>query len=405
MIRKKSSGIKILHVASHLDVRMGGSILAAVQIADAVEGGEITCTVAGTAVSGSNTEKYFQENFPRLRFEAFPMEFPRRSFHSRQLRNWLRSQVGHFDIVHTHGLFNFPYLFGGWAAIQSGRPLVISPHNSLDPYDLRKRAWLKRWIYGPWVVRQLLARCERVLCSAPLESERLVTYGASPAPQVETIPYPVPPLPEGRGTGDWRSKHGISPKACAILFLSRLDRKKGLDLLVPAFLQLAAEQPDVVLVIAGSGEETLAAEMRSQIAVAGLERRVFWTGFITGADRLQAYRECDVFALPSYNENFGLVVVEAMYAGKPVLISREVYIHETIDRHRCAEVCETTTESVLAGLRRLTRDSARREKMGQLARSAALTEFAPDRVRGRLLQMYRALTRDSPSDFLQHSAS
>ena len=390
--------LRILHVASHLDIRMGGSIVAAAQIAETVAGEEFSCTVAGTVVAGSGTEGYFRANYPRVQFEPFPMAFPRHSFNSPRLRRWLKSAAGQFDVVHTHGLFNFPYLFGGRAALAAGVPLVISPHNSLDPYDLRKKAWLKRLVYGPWMVRPLLAGCARVLCCAPLEARRLVTYGAHPNPEVATVPLPVAPLPASAPAGEWRRRHGFAADACVLLFLSRLDRKKGLDLLVPAFLSVAREDPSAMLAIAGDGDEALATELRRLVAQSGLEDRVRWLGFVTGEERVQALRGCDVFVLPSYNENFGIAVVEALHAGRPVLISNEVYIHEVLSRRGCAEVCEPTGAGVLAALRRLVSDRAHRERLARQAEATALAEFAPDVVRDQLRELYRQVRRENCRD-------
>ena len=173
-----------------------------------------------------------------------------------------------------------------------------------------------------------------------------------------------------------------------VLFLSRIDRKKGLDLLVRAFARVLPQAPGTFLVIAGSGDAVYEREVRAQVESSGIGANVKWLGFVTGVNRLQAYRECDIFALTSYNENFGLVVVEAMYAGKPVLITTEVYLHETLASHGCAEICAPTLDAIEAGLKRLLLDPVLRKAMGARGVDAAAREYGPDAVRSRLQAVY-----------------
>ncbi|MBX3732954.1 MAG: glycosyltransferase [Verrucomicrobiae bacterium] len=381
--------LRILHVASHLNMRMGGSILAAAQVAETVAGEGWECRVVGTVVAGSGSEEPFPGLFPGVQFQVFPMQFPKHSYHSMALKRWLAAHTAAYDVVHTHGLFNFPYLFGAGAAARAGRPLVVSPHNSLDPYDLRKKALLKRYVYGPWFVRPLLASAATVLCTTPLEAERLVTYGADPRPEVAVIPLPVPVPPPAGPDPAWRAQHDIPADATVILFLSRLDPKKGLNLLIEAFGRVAGADPAAYLVVAGSGDDSVLAEARRLVEVLGLGGRVRWLGFVTGAEKQRAYAGCDLFALTSFNENFGIVVVEALYAGKPVLISREVYLHEMLAPHGCADVCEPTLESVTQALGRLVSDRGHRQALAARAREVAVAAFAPEKVRERLRDVYR----------------
>lgn len=117
-----------------------------------------------------------------------------------------------------------------------------------------------------------------------------------------------------------------------MLFLSRIHEKKGLDLLIPAFA--AARTGDAVLLLAGPDVGGYLATVEQMIRSAGIERRVIYANMLTGRTRLAALGGSDLFVLPSYQENFGIVVVEALAAGTPVLISDQVNIHRHISQVR-----------------------------------------------------------------------
>jgi glycosyltransferase involved in cell wall biosynthesis len=372
---------------------MGGSIIAAAQIASTSHGEGIESVIAGTVVRDSGTEKYFTEQYPTVAFRAFDQSFPKRFLNSAMLRRWLRTEARGFDAIHVHGFFNFPYLYAGRSALRNRRPLVLSAHNSLDPYDLRKKALLKRCFFGPVFVRPLLAGARCVMCTTELEAARLVTYNVTPEPPRVVVPLPVPPPRPMPRDNEWRRRHNIPNDACVVLFLSRFDQKKGLDLLVMAMARIAQPHPGAILAIAGGGDDLVARNTRDLVQLHRVGDRVRWLGFLTGDAKRQAYDQCDIFALPSRNENFGLVVVEAMYAGKPLLISQEVYLRETLARYHCAQICETTVESVATALAHLLNDANLRRDMGLRAAAAATKEFAPAVVRKRLQNLYRDVCR------------
>lgn len=383
--------LRILHLASHLHVKMGGSIVAAFQIADATHGDGYECVMAGTSMPGSGSEKFFVEGWPRLQVLAFPMVFPHHSFNSWALKTWLRNNASSFDVVHIHGLFNFPYVYGGLAALRSQRPLVISPHNSLDPYDLRKKAWLKRWIFAPLAGRKLIERCAAILCSTDMEASRLDLLNARQRPATRVVPYPVSSPGVVPRDGVWRRKHQLAPDDMVVLFLSRIDRKKGMDLLIEAFIGAAQSRPKLRLVIAGGDTGELATEIKSRVHAAGMDDRVRWVGFLSGRDKVAAYVESDIFALPSYNENFGIVVVEAMYCGTPPLITEEVYLQEILKKKDCAVICQPTIASVRSSLETLIDDGALRQRLAKAGPGVAEAEFGPDAVRHRLREVYSGL--------------
>ena len=154
-----------------------------------------------------------------------------------------------------------------------------------------------------------------------------------------------------------------------VLFLSRLHEKKGLDLLVPAFAAAKKTAPDLHLVLAGPDDGVLE-RTRALVAEHGVQDSTTFTGMLTGSDKLAAFAAASMFALPSYSENFGIAVVEAMAAGLPAIISDQVNIYREVGGHGTIVVpCEVPalTRAILD----LASDPARACAMGVEARDTA----------------------------------
>ena len=167
--------------------------------------------------------------------------------------------------------------------------------------------------------------------------------------------------------GALRHKWGLG-NAPIVLFLGRLHFKKGLDLLIPAFDALRHEMPDAQLVIAGPENDDYGAKVRGWVRERGLDRAVHFAGMLTGNDVVQAYVDADVFVLPSYTENFGITVAEAMACALPVVISDQVNIHAEVARAGAGLVTRCDAAEVAEALRSLLRDQPRRRTMGEAGR-------------------------------------
>ncbi len=123
----------------------------------------------------------------------------------------------------------------------------------------------------------------------------------------------------------------LKPKAKDIsLFLGRIHRKKGCDMLIDAFAKVAADDPDLYLVMAGPDQQQWSAKLKQTAANLGIKNRVFWPGMVTGDAKWGAFYGSEAFILPSHQENFGIAVAEALACGKPVLLADKVNIAEEI---------------------------------------------------------------------------
>ncbi|MCX5516785.1 transferase [Kaistia algarum] len=286
---------------------------------------------------------------------------------------WVREHADDYDVAVVHGLWN-PASFGGHGALkQSGLPYVVFSHGMMDPwfnekYPLKNVAKQAFWlaIQGP-VLRDahsvlFTSEEERRLARTSFHRhdyrERVVAFGAADAPdrpaaQAEAFAAALPELSGRR----------------YLLFLSRIHPKKGCDLLVKAFAATADLQPDLDIVIAGPDQVGWRAELEPLAASFGIGSRIHWPGMLEGDAKWGAFRGADAFVLPSHQENFGIVVAEAMACHTPVLITDKVNIWREIETSGGGLV-ETDTE---AGIERMLRaflalPTAARREMGERAR-------------------------------------
>jgi glycosyltransferase involved in cell wall biosynthesis len=260
-------------------------------------------------------------------------------------------------------------------------PLVIHPNNSLDPYDLRKHWRIKRSLRP--VLRWLLAGTRALWTASELESERLDTFGVrvdrfvSPLP-VE-LPNPVERPPDA--------------PAGNVLFLGRLDRKKGIERLIQAVAIAQQRGTPLRTVIAGTGDEEYASALR-ELAESHLADGTFdFPGHVAGDEREALFRAASVFVLHSDNENFGIAVIEALGYGLPVVLSPEVYIAGDLAARGVAAVIPVHDIEALSDriADAATLDATKRQELAETARTVA-AEYDMPACAGRDASIRQALS-------------
>lgn len=246
--------------------------------------------------------------------------------YSPRLRSWLAENVTQFDGVVVHSVWTYDSLAAANAA--RGRvPYVVFTHGMLDPW-FRKRyplKHLKKCLYWP-IQYPVLRDAKAVLFTAALEAE-LAPQSFRPNKWTSlVVPYGTngpPPDPETQRKAFQNLVPSLNDRRF-LLFLSRIHEKKGCDLLVEAFAAIAPQHPDVDLVIAGPDQVGLQTKLSELAHSRGIAHRVHWPGMLTGDAKWGALRACEAMVLPSHQENFGVVVAEALACGRPVLISNQV---------------------------------------------------------------------------------
>jgi glycosyltransferase involved in cell wall biosynthesis len=259
---------------------------------------------------------------------------PRQRWYNPELSRWLTANRSRFDGVIVHGLWQYTG-FAAWRSLRATRehpatPYVVFPHGMLDPYfkHAHPAKHLKKSAYWRLIESRVLRNSLRVLFTTEVERD-LALETFRPArwqPLVVAIGADAPPP----NTEDLLlAFYGNCPQLRGerfLLFLGRIDRKKGCDLLLRAFAALAPVDPDLHLVMAGPDPTNWRATLQPFIDASGLTHRIHWPGMLQGDAKWGAFAACEAFVLPSHQENFGIAVVEALASSKPVLITLPINI-------------------------------------------------------------------------------
>jgi glycosyltransferase involved in cell wall biosynthesis len=255
------------------------------------------------------------------------------------LDRWLSGNLARFDVVVVHGI----WMYFGYAVWKATRripvPYFLFTHGALDPWFKRRYPLkhVKKTIYWKALEHKVLRDAERVLFTT--EEEMLLAYRAFLPYQcrAEITGYGIsrPDLPDnfgkGRSIGDLTATHPELGNRNFILYLGRVHEKKGIDLLLRAFSASKAELPNMALVIAGPGDETIVNKLTALASSLGIAGQVIWAGPIYGSAKWNLLRSAEVYILPSHQENFGIGVVEALACATPVLVSDKVNIWREIE--------------------------------------------------------------------------
>ncbi len=311
---------------------------------------------------------------------------------SGDLYRYLNRHIRDYDVIHCHGLWHFgtlaPFLLDRTVA------KVITIHGVLDRWVYAHNTWKKRLI-DTLAQKAYLRRADLVQINNTDERADVLHYLGEPHPNLVIIPNGVrmsdfahlPPK------GQFRATFGLPADQKLILFMSRLNAKKGLDLLLPAFRDYVRQRPGAVLVLAG-GDDGYEAEARQFIEQHGLGDAVRMVGMLTGDDKRAALADADLFTLPSYSEGFSMAVLEAMAAGTPTLVSNRVGFGDAIRQHEAAGlIAELTPDGVRAGLERMLGDEVLRQTVSRNATALLRAQYDIDIVAKRLLDEYEKVVR------------
>jgi glycosyltransferase involved in cell wall biosynthesis len=243
------------------------------------------------------------------------------------LPRYLRARLPNFEIVHIFGLYDLLGARTAAAAHQRNIPYVVEPIGMFVP--IVRNLFLKRLYHGIFG-HKMLQNAAAIIATAEQEKAELI-QGGIPAEKIVLRRNGVSPPAQLPERGKFRSSQGIPAEARLILFLGRLSRKKSPDLLLQAFAQIAASEKDAHLAYVGPDESGMLGQLQGMAVASGIRQRVHFTGPLTGEPKWAAYRDADIFVLPSQNENFGNTAAEAVAAGTPVIVTDQCGIAPLLD--------------------------------------------------------------------------
>ena len=298
---------------------------------------------------------------------------------------WFWRHAREYDVVHVHALFSFLSVVAAGIALFRRVPYIVRPLGTLSAYGVAKR-------------RPFLKRVSIALIEGPLLRRAAFVHFTSAVELKEAqglaIPFRgvvVPLAVESRLSA--LPERGDSPltatsSATTVLYLSRLDPKKNVEGLLRALCLVKKVFPSTQLVIAGSGDDRYVAALKQLANDLGISSAVKWAGYVAGDAKAALLRDADLFVLPSYSENFGIAVAEALAAGLPCVVSRGVAISSEIAEYGAGTVVSTTPESIATAIINLTGDIAARQLAAEAALCLARERFSMAAMGSRLAALY-----------------
>jgi len=379
--------LRLLHVIPSYfpAVRYGGLTSASHGLASALarRGNEVH--VYTTTVDGS-TDLQVPHGVPvqqdGVAVSYFPSPMLRRLYWSPNLALEMRRTITTFDAVHVHST----YLWPTWAAARIAErfvvPYIVSPHGMLVRRLIQGK---NRWVKTAWinlVERRSLRRAWAVHVTSDAEAGEVAAMGFKPQ-RVCKVWHGV----------DWSSEFpalaagpfaGL-PRPYA-LFLGRINWEKGLDRLIAAWNHV----PDLHLVIAGNDEGGYLPRLQELVRAGNGSDRIHFVGPASNEHKWALLSAAEMFLLPSYSENFGCVVAEAMAMARPVVVTPEVGISEVVRDAGAGLVAGGSPELLAAAVRSLHADPTLRQDMGDRGRRAALERLSWDAVAADMEALYAA---------------
>lgn len=393
--------MRILQIVPSISLIYGGPSQMVLGLAPALAQQGVKVTVITTNSNGDTGQKalevplnqpILQNGYEIIYFRCAPF---RRYKFSIDLFRWLNRHANDFDLAHIHALFSPVSSIAATICRHRKLPYILRPLGTLDPADLQKKQKLKK-LYAAVLEGRNLANAAAIHFTSEQEAKISQRFGQATRDFV--LPLGVVDLQEKQNQiiyyerkKEVLNKYNIPGSVPLILFMSRIDPKKGLDLLIPALERLLSEKLNFHFVLAGTNPQdpNYEQQIKTQIEASPLKSHTTITGFVTGKLKSMLLQTADLFVLPSYYENFGIAVAEAMVVGTPVLISDRVHIYEEVINSESGWVCEMNVQALTNSLREALKTPEERKYRGLQAKKHALQHYSWDAIASQTIVKYQ----------------
>lgn len=313
---------------------------------------------------------------------------------SNTFATWLFHHVADYDLVHSNAVFSLPNLPAHWACQWQKVPYIITPHGMLEPWALSYKA-RKKHLYYHAFERPALNSASGIQSLAVPEAEHL---------QDLQVNAPIFIIPNGIHHSEFQTlpdpesfyqQFPHTRNKTLILFLGRIDPKKGLDLLAKAFKSIRHRFPLAHLIIAGSDNIGFLPTAKQYFAEADCLEAVTFTGILTGSIKYSALAAANVYVAPSYSEGFSMSVLEGMASKLPCIITTGCNFEEAAVAE-VAYVVDIQAEAIAAALIKCLSDPVKSQAMGDRAHRFILENYTWDKIAEDLIQVYQAILDRKP---------
>lgn len=329
---------------------------------------------------------YRMQYFPCFEFQDYKWSF--------QLSKWLWANVRDYDLVHTNAIFSLPNIPAYQVCQFYKVPYVITPHGMLEPWALSYKAWKKR-IYYTLFEKPALQRASAVQMLASPEAQQVHSLNLG-------TPLIISPNGIHRHDFERLPDPNVFYQAFSetrgkklILFLGRIDPKKGLDFLAQAFGEANRRFPNAHLVVAGPDNVGFLSTVRQYFAEHDCLESVTFTGMLTGELKRAALAAANYYIAPSYSEGFSVSVLEGMAAGLPCIITTGCNFPEAA-KANVAYVVDVHEDAIREALCNCMADPEAALSMGKRARKFIFDYYTWDKIAGNLAGIYQSILEQQP---------
>lgn len=323
--------MRVLHVIPSVAERSGGPATAIVPMCRALQQQGIEVLLITTNAGLPEAPAGEVSDYKGVPAMFFPSQLGESFKYSRPLASWLSSNVRHFGLAHIHAVFNHSSVAAAHVCRKAQIPYVVRPLGTLDPWSMTQKSLRKR-VFWQVSGKGMLRRAAAVHYTT--EAEKVATEELFGLNHGRVITLGIDAGSSASGSKEQLAAYfpTLASKPY-VLVLSRLHPKKGLDVLIDAFLSLVqqAKFAGWRLVIAGDGPADYVLKLKSKVASSSQRERILFTGWVDGEEKNALLDGASLLALPSHQENFGLCVVEALSRSVPVLVSPHVNLASEIE--------------------------------------------------------------------------
>lgn len=385
--------MRVLHVIPSLSPSSGGPSVALPAMARALAARGVQVDVVTTDDDGPG--RRLVENLPgavvdqggwTVRYFPKQTEFYKASL---PLHRWLREHVKDYDVVHVHAVFSFASLAAGRAAARCGVPYVVRPLGVLNRWGMANRRRLIKGMSFRLFDLPMLRRAAAMHYTSQMELQEAARFQLPNQQVVIPIGMDLSPFMQLPPRTVFGQKHREALDTLNILFLSRVDVKKGIDLLLEAFALIRPKHPQARLIICGGGAQGYVASLQQQACSLGLADHITWVGEVAGEMRLAAFAVADLYVLPSHSENFGIALLEAMAAGLPCVSSDQVAL--AVEAAPAVKVVPLQASMLADAMEALLSSVQEREKLGRAARELAFQNYSLEAMGKGLHALYQGI--------------
>jgi len=391
--------MKILHIIPAIAFRYGGPSKAVINICGVLKKNNIECDIATTNADGKGSldiELGKIVNYQNISTIFFSRNFSEAFKYSSSLAKWLERNIVNYDLAHIHAVFSHSTIAASKSCIKNKVPYIIRPLGSLDPWSLKQKRILKTILWKIFI-KKLFDESSGIHYTTNSEMD-LANKFYNENGKGFVIPLGVDrDLNNHKTDNSFSDKYSFLKDNPYILILSRIHKKKGLELFIECFMNIVSrsEYKNWKLVIAGDGDGDYIKKIHKIISDLLANDKIYMTGWVNNSEKYFLLENSNLLAMPSHQENFGLSLIEAMSLGIPVLISEFVNTAKDIKEANAGWIVGLNRVAIENKLIEVFDNEKERLKRGRNGINLVNSKYNWSNIGKELIEIYKSIISNS----------